>query len=89
MNRILVFFVVAVSFALFYRSRWILSIKQARRKTMKGKATMFDVRQLLLADKKDLAIEVYGQLFSTTRRESKKAVEELEKSIQEKKPELE
>jgi len=89
MNRVLAFFVVAVSFALFYRSRWILSIKQARRKAMEGKATMFDVRQLILEDKKDLAIEVYCQLFSTTRRESKKAVEDLERSIQEKKTELE
>ena len=47
-----------------------------------SKATMFDVRRLLVDKEKDLAIEVYRDIFKTTHKEAEKAIEELERSIQ-------
>jgi len=76
----------------FFRSRWMWSVNQARRKGLypkEGKAKKFDVRQLIIKGEQDLAVEVYRQLFLTNRREAQKAVEDLAKRIQEKKPELE
>jgi hypothetical protein len=47
----------------------------------KGKATMFDVRQLLMEGKKDLAIQLYCEIFQTTPVKAKKDVEDLERSL--------
>lgn len=54
-----------------------------------GKATMFDVRRLLLKREKGLAIRLYREIFKSNYEEAKKAVEELERSIQQKDSKLE
>ena len=46
---------------------------------------MFDVRRLIVEGEKDLAIQVYCRIFSTNRREAKKAVEDLERNIHQRK----
>ncbi len=46
-----------------------------------GRATMFDVRHLLMKGDKDLAIQVYCEIFQTTPIKAKKDVEELERSL--------
>ena len=89
---LLTFLVLALSFYILTRSHWPWYISQARRKgfyPQKGKATMFDVRRFVLMGEKNLAIRVYREIFSTNYKEAKKAVDELEKSIQEKKIERE
>lgn len=80
--------VLCVCFYIFARSRFLWSINQARRNGLyppKGKATMFDVRSLIIKSEKDLAIRLYCEIFNSSAREAKKAVEEIEKSIQAKK----
>ena len=75
-------------FLALLRSSKAWTIKAAMRKGLyppQGKATMFDVRRLIIAGERELAIEVYGDIFKTNRREAQKAVEDLEKSIQQKK----
>ena len=59
-------------------------ISDARRKgklPQRGKATMFDVRHLLMEGEKDLAIRLYCEIFNTTPTKAKKDVEELERSL--------
>ena len=50
---------------------------------------MFDVRRLILKGEKELAIRVYREIFKSNYSRAQKAVEDLEKSIQEKKSKLE
>ncbi len=47
----------------------------------KGKATMFDVRYLLMEGEKDLAIRLYCEIFNTTPVKAKRDIEELERSL--------
>lgn len=48
----------------------------------KGKITLFDVRYLIQKGEKEQAIRIYEKLFQTNRYEAQKAVEQLEKNIQ-------
>ena len=48
---------------------------------VKGRATMFDVRHLLMEGKKELAIKVYCEIFKTTPVKAKEDVEALERSL--------
>lgn len=60
------------------------SLHDARRRgklPAKGKLTMFDVRHLLMEGKKDLAIQVYCEIFNAPLGKAKKDVEELERSL--------
>jgi len=50
----------------------------------KGPPTMFHVRELLVRQEKDKAIQLYCQIFNVGKKEAKKAVDELERSIQKK-----
>ena len=89
---ILSLIIVGLCFLIFMNTYWIWSMNQARRRGLypsKGKATMFDVRRLIIKGEKDLAVRVYAQIFKTNSRESKKAVEELERGIQAKEFEVE
>ena len=52
--------------------------------TGKKNLTMFDVRQLLIDGEKDMAIEVYRELFKTSREDARRAVEEINQSIRSK-----
>ena len=91
MDYLYTFAIVAISFGLLFLLRFVWLFKQARRSGLyptKGKATLFDVRRLLLKKEKNMAIHLYANLFKTNFKDAKKAVEELEKSIQEKNIEL-
>ncbi len=90
MGRILLLFVtflvLGICFSIFMQGYWLLAIRQARRKGLypeEGKATMFDVRRLILEGENELAIRVYCQIFGTNRKEARKAVEELKRSLSE------
>ena len=90
--RMLAFIILLVCFLVFLRTYWIWALNQARRRGLlpeKGKLTMFDVRRLTIKGEEELAIRVYCQIFKTSYKEGKKAVEELKRSIQEKNSELE
>lgn len=76
--------ILSVSFFILIRSRWIWSLNQARKKGIfpeKGKATMFDVRRLIVEGELDLAVEVYRWIFKTTRQKARADVSELAESI--------
>lgn len=76
--------ILSACFFVFLRSRWIWSLKQARKKGIfpeKGKATMFDVRRLIIEGELDLAVEVYRWIFKTTRQKARIDVSELAESI--------
>ena len=61
---------------------WFLVDARRRGKLPKtGKATMFDVRHLLMEGEKELAIQVYCEIFQTTPLKAKKDIEELERSL--------
>ena len=87
MKLIYVFFILSASFFIFLSARWIWSAFTLRRKGLypfQNRATMFDVRRLIIEGHKDLAIRLYCEIFSTHSQEAKKAVNELERSIQKK-----
>ena len=47
----------------------------------RSKATMYDVRHLLMEGEKEAAIRVYCEIFQTTPLKAKKDIEELERSL--------
>jgi hypothetical protein len=64
---------------------WLLN--RANRKGFnpaKDKPTMFHVRELILREEKELAIQMYCQIFHVSRSHAKQEVENLERSIKEK-----
>jgi hypothetical protein len=84
---LLTFSLVAACFLCLFRGRYIWLISRARRKgfgSPKGRPTMFHVRDLLLKQEKDMAIQMYCEIFRVGKKEAKKAVDELERSIQNK-----
>lgn len=86
------FLVIAVCAFVISRSRWIWSLNAARRRGIfpeHGKATMFDVRRLIVEGEIELAIEVYRWIYRTNRQASREAVLELANSISEKNIEFE
>ncbi len=48
---------------------------------LKGKVTMFDVRNLLMAGEKEVAIQLYCEIFHVSLLKAKKDVEELQRSL--------
>ena len=74
---------ILLSGMLIVSSRRYWHMSKARRdgRLPKGKPTMFDVRNLLMEGKKDLAIEIYCEIFNTTPGKAKKDVEELHRSL--------
>jgi len=82
---LLAFTIISLCFLIFSYTRWIWSMIRARRNGMyppKGAATMFDVRRFLLKGEKELAVRLYCEIFQTNQKTARKAVEELERSIQ-------
>lgn len=76
--------IVLVCFLVLLNTRQILSIKEARRRgklPAKGKGTMFDVRHLLMEGEKDLAVQLYCEIFNTSPHRAKKDIVELERSL--------
>ncbi len=51
---------------------------------VKEKPTMFDVRELIIKGQKEAAIKTYCQIFSVKRKDAQIAIEELQRSIQQK-----
>jgi hypothetical protein len=64
-----------------YRAWFFIDARRRGKLPPKGRATMFDVRHLLMEGEKELAIQVYGEIFHTTPIKAKKDVEELERSL--------
>jgi len=64
-----------------YRVWFLINARRRGKLPQKGKATMFDVRHLLMEGEKDLAIQVYSEIFHTSLIKAKKDVEELERSL--------
>jgi len=64
-----------------YHAWFLVDARRRGKLPPKGRATMFDVRHLLMEGEKELAIQVYGEIFQTTPIKAKKDVEELERSL--------
>ena len=76
--------VVLVCFLVFLNTQRFWSVREARRRGKlppKGKATMYDVRHLLTQGEKELAVQLYCEIFNTLPHRAKKDVEELERSL--------
>jgi hypothetical protein len=76
--------ILSVCFLVFYSAYRVWFLNEARRRgklPAKGRATMFDVRHLLMEGEKELAIQVYREIFQTTLIKAKKDVEDLERSL--------
>lgn len=87
MTLLYTFIIIMACWLILSHTRWIWLINQARKKGIfpdKGKATMFDVRNLIIEGEYDLAVELYRRLFKTNRRNARKAVEDLADSISQK-----
>ena len=64
-----------------YRVWFFIDARRRGKLPPKGRATMFDVRHLLMEGEKELAIQVYCEIFQTTPVKAKKDIEELERSL--------
>ncbi len=76
--------IILVCFLVLFNARRAGLFIDARRRgklPVKGRATMFDVRHLLMEGKKELAIQVYCEIFQTTPIKAKKDIEDLERSL--------
>lgn len=77
----LIILVCLLVFFNIHRAWFIVDGRRRGKLPAKGRATMFDVRHLLMEGEKELAIQVYGEIFQTTPIKAKKDVEELERSL--------
>ncbi len=75
--------ILVCSLVLFnaYRAWFFIDARRRSKLPRRGKATMFDVRHLLMEGEKDLAVQVYCEIFQTTPLKAKKDIEELERSL--------
>ncbi len=64
-----------------YRAWFLIDGRRRGRLPAKKRATMFDVRHLLMEGKKESAIRLYCEIFQTTPVKAKKDVEDLERSL--------
>jgi len=64
-----------------YRVWFLIDARRRGKLPERGKGTMFDVRHLLMEGEKELAIQLYCEIFQTTPIKAKKDVEELERSL--------
>ena len=77
----LIILVCTLVFLNTYNALFLINARRNGKLPQKGKATMFDVRHLLMEGEKELAIQVYCEIFQTTPDKAKKDVEELERSL--------
>ena len=75
--------IILVCILVLLNVNWERVLINARRRHMlpKGRATMFDVRHLLMEGEKELAIQVYCEIFHTMPTKAKRDIEELERSL--------
>ncbi len=64
-----------------HRFRFIRDARRRGKLLNKGKATMFDVRHLLMEGEKELAIRIYSEIFSVPLPKARKDVEDLQRSM--------
>ena len=64
-----------------YRIWFLIDPRRRGKLSTKNRATMFDVRRLLMEGDKEKAIQVYCEIFQTTPTKAKKDVEDLERSL--------
>ena len=64
-----------------HRLRLMNDARRRGKLPLKGKATMFDVRHLLMEGEKELATQLYCEIFHVTLLKAKKDVEELQRSL--------
>lgn len=64
-----------------YRLRIVHDARRRGKLPQKGKATMFDVRNLLMEGEKELATELYCEIFHVNMAKAKKDVDELQRSL--------
>ncbi len=77
----LIVLVSALILVNIYRVRVLNDARRRGKLPTKGRATMFDVRHLLMEGEKDLAIQLYCEIFQVTISKAKKDVEELQRSL--------
>ena len=76
--------VILVCFLMLLNTRHIWSVHATRRHgklPRKGTATMFNVRYLLMEGERELAIELYCEIFNTTPGKARKDIDELQRSL--------
>ena len=76
--------VVLVSVLVLLNARHLWMVNTSRRRgklPVRGKGTMFNVRHLLMEGEKELAVQLYCEIFNTTPIKAKRDVEELERSL--------
>ena len=92
MSKIYGLVIIGFCVYIFSQSLWHGRIKRIGHKKelnpRNEKLTMFDVRRLLIKGEKDIAIQVYCEIFKTNPGEARRAVEEIERCIQPKDFEL-
>jgi len=64
-----------------FRVWFLIDARRRGKLPAKGRATMFDVRHLLMEGEKDLAIQLYCEIFQTSPIKARKDIEELERSL--------
>jgi len=64
-----------------YRLYLVDAARRRGKLPLKGKATMFDIRHLLMEGEKDLAIQLYCEIFNVNVAKAKNDVEELQRSL--------
>ncbi|MBI3602590.1 MAG: hypothetical protein HY209_06855 [Candidatus Omnitrophica bacterium] len=74
----LVCFLILVN---IYRIRLLDDARRRGKLPQKGKATMYDVRHLLMEGEKDLATQLYCEIFNVSLPRAKKDIEELQRSL--------
>ena len=87
MARFISFLILSLCCGIFFYAWHVWNLNQARRSGLypeKGRATMFDVRRLILKKEKYLAVRLYTEIFETNVKDAQKAVDELERSMAEK-----
>ena len=76
--------VILVCFLILLNTQHIWSIHKVPRSgklPQKGKGTMFNVRHLLMEGEKELASQLYCEIFNTTPGKARKDIDELQRSL--------
>jgi len=87
MSKLYLLSALGVGIYIFLHSRWARPLRDFWKKftpSNRSRFTMFDVRQCILEGEKEIAIQIYSELFKTSQEEARIAVDQLEKSIHEK-----
>lgn len=84
MTALYVTLIILVCLLVFINTYRVWTLNDARRRAKlpkSGKATMFDVRHLLMEGEKELAVQIYAEIFNTSTAKARKDVDELQRSL--------